>query len=71
MAKASSDATREYKQWSKLEEQTLVMCMREMTDNKLVTKGNFKLPHLKSLEKMMRDKLENCECHTLNQWSGT
>ncbi|CAN1142271.1 hypothetical protein LINPERHAP2_LOCUS12993 [Linum perenne] len=61
MAKSSSDATREYKSWTKLEEQTLIMCMREMTDNKLVTNGNFNLPHLKALEKMMHDKLENCE----------
>ncbi|CAN1141848.1 hypothetical protein LINPERPRIM_LOCUS25705 [Linum perenne] len=61
MAKASSDTTREYKLWSKLEEQTLIACMRDMADNKLVVKGNFKLPHLKSLEKMMHDRLENCQ----------
>ncbi|CAN1181557.1 hypothetical protein LINPERHAP2_LOCUS35461 [Linum perenne] len=35
--------------------------MRDMADNKLVVKGNYRLPHLKSLEKMMHDRLENCQ----------
>ncbi|CAN1156967.1 hypothetical protein LINPERHAP2_LOCUS21259 [Linum perenne] len=61
MMKGSNEGTRDYKIWSRVEEQTLIACMREMADAKLVVKGNFRLPHLKSLEKMLIEKVENCQ----------
>ncbi|CAN1153155.1 hypothetical protein LINPERPRIM_LOCUS14506 [Linum perenne] len=51
--------TREYKQWSKVEEEMLVICMRELVDGKHVDKGNFKLSDLKALERMMHSRLPN------------
>ncbi|CAN1797556.1 hypothetical protein LINPERHAP1_LOCUS21311 [Linum perenne] len=59
--KGSNEGTRDYKIWSRVEEQTLIACMREMADAKLVVKGNFRLRHLKSLEKMLIEKVENCQ----------
>ncbi|CAN1292100.1 hypothetical protein LINPERPRIM_LOCUS21415 [Linum perenne] len=35
--------------------------MREMADAKLVEKGNFRLAHLKALEKMILEKLGSCQ----------
>ncbi|CAN1755579.1 hypothetical protein LINPERHAP1_LOCUS5775, partial [Linum perenne] len=51
--------TREYKQWSKVEEEMLVICMRELVDGKHVDKGNFKLSDLKAIERMMHSRLPN------------
>ncbi|CAN1253623.1 hypothetical protein LINPERPRIM_LOCUS8363 [Linum perenne] len=56
---ASNESTREYKVWSKHEERTLVMCMLELTDRRIVEKGNFRLPGLKELERTIREKIEN------------
>ncbi|CAN1136643.1 hypothetical protein LINPERPRIM_LOCUS41272 [Linum perenne] len=53
--------TRDYKQWSKTEEQMLVTCMRELVDSQYVEKGNFKMSELKTLERMMHSHVENCQ----------
>ncbi|CAN1234278.1 hypothetical protein LINPERPRIM_LOCUS4176 [Linum perenne] len=57
---ASVESVREYKVWSKLEERTLVNCMLELSEKRVVGKGNFKLTGLKELEPMMYTRLENC-----------
>ncbi|CAN1142025.1 hypothetical protein LINPERPRIM_LOCUS25786 [Linum perenne] len=51
--------TRDYKQWSKTEEQMLVTCMRELVDGQHVEKGNFKMSALKTLKRMMHSRVEN------------
>ncbi|CAN1273441.1 Sulfite oxidase [Linum perenne] len=61
MTKGNIEGTRDYKVWTRVEEQTLIASMREMADAKLVEKGNFRLAHLKALEKMMAEKLGNCQ----------
>ncbi|CAN1159956.1 hypothetical protein LINPERPRIM_LOCUS21980 [Linum perenne] len=53
--------TRDYKQWSKIEEQMLVTCMRELVDGQHVDKGNFKVSAMEALERMMHSRLENCK----------
>ncbi|CAN1232956.1 hypothetical protein LINPERPRIM_LOCUS3747 [Linum perenne] len=60
MTKGNTEGTRDYKIWTRVEEQTLITCMREMADAKLVEKGNFRT-HLKALEKMILEKLGNCQ----------
>ncbi|CAN1150422.1 hypothetical protein LINPERHAP2_LOCUS17556 [Linum perenne] len=57
----TSEPTREYKVWSKLEEKTLVMCMVELTDQRIVEKGNFRITGLKQLERMLHDRVEQCQ----------
>ncbi|CAN1167842.1 Uncharacterized protein At2g29880 [Linum perenne] len=61
MTKGNIEGTRDYKVWTRVEEQTLIACMREMADAKLVEKGNFRLAHLKALEKMILEKLGSCQ----------
>ncbi|CAN1347838.1 hypothetical protein LINPERPRIM_LOCUS41256 [Linum perenne] len=39
----------------------LVTCMRELVDERQVEKGNFKLSHLKALQRMMHTRLEGCQ----------
>ncbi|CAN1164455.1 hypothetical protein LINPERHAP2_LOCUS25570 [Linum perenne] len=58
MVKSGSEGTRDYKSWSKKEEQILVTCMRELVDERHVEKGNFKLSAPKALERMMHTRLE-------------
>ncbi|CAN1186652.1 hypothetical protein LINPERPRIM_LOCUS10946 [Linum perenne] len=54
------ESVREYKVWSKLEERTLMNCMIELSEKRVVEKGNFKLTGLKELERMMHTRLEHC-----------
>ncbi|CAN1136650.1 hypothetical protein LINPERHAP2_LOCUS9590 [Linum perenne] len=61
MAKDGGPVSREYKSWSKQEEAMLVTCMRELVDERQVEKGNFKLSHLKALQRMMHTRLEGCQ----------
>ncbi|CAN1317845.1 hypothetical protein LINPERPRIM_LOCUS30585, partial [Linum perenne] len=61
MAKSGSEGTRDYKSWSKMDEQMLVTCMHELVDQRHVEKGNFKLSALKALERMMHTRLEGCQ----------
>ncbi|CAN0924116.1 hypothetical protein LINGRAHAP2_LOCUS33969 [Linum grandiflorum] len=59
-AEGSNENTRDYKTWSKFEEQTLVQCMREVVENHRVQNGNFKLSELKQLERMMHERVADC-----------
>ncbi|CAN1187736.1 hypothetical protein LINPERPRIM_LOCUS32012 [Linum perenne] len=60
-AEVSNESTRDYKVWSKHEERTLVMCMLDLTEKRIVENGNFRLPGLKELERMMRELVDNCQ----------
>ncbi|CAN1172760.1 hypothetical protein LINPERHAP2_LOCUS30278 [Linum perenne] len=55
------EGVREYKVWTKVEEHVLVKCMRDMTDRRLVEKGNFRATGLKELERMLHERVENCQ----------
>ncbi|CAN1136021.1 hypothetical protein LINPERPRIM_LOCUS20842, partial [Linum perenne] len=61
MAKTGGTSTRDYKSWSKQEEALLVTCMRELVDERHVEKGNFRLSHLRALDRMMHTRLEGCQ----------
>ncbi|CAN1160199.1 hypothetical protein LINPERPRIM_LOCUS21825 [Linum perenne] len=55
------DGVREYKVWTKVEEHVLVKCMHGLTDRRLVEKGNFRATGLKELERMLHERVENCQ----------
>ncbi|CAN1141666.1 hypothetical protein LINPERPRIM_LOCUS25617 [Linum perenne] len=37
------------------------MCMVELTDQRIVEKGNFRITGLKQLERMLHDRVEQCQ----------
>ncbi|CAN1188330.1 hypothetical protein LINPERHAP2_LOCUS39262 [Linum perenne] len=59
-------ATREYKAWTKEEEQMLVFCMRELVEARHVEKGNFKTSSFTSMEKMMHTRMPTCKPLTVS-----
>ncbi|CAN1128400.1 hypothetical protein LINPERHAP2_LOCUS4603 [Linum perenne] len=62
MAKGGgAEVTRDYKVWSKNEELNLIKCMRILVDKRMVEKGNFKLTGLKELQRMLHERVENCQ----------
>ncbi|CAN1136468.1 hypothetical protein LINPERHAP2_LOCUS9473 [Linum perenne] len=55
------EGVREYKVWTKVEEHFLVKCMSDLTDMRLMEKDNFRATGLKELERMMHERVENCQ----------
>ncbi|CAN0875331.1 hypothetical protein LINGRAHAP2_LOCUS10768 [Linum grandiflorum] len=59
--KSQARISGDYKVWSKLEEQTLVKCMRELVENHCVQNGACRVSWLEVLEFMLHERLEGCQ----------